>query len=136
MRNTACRAPTGMVALLLLASCGQAPVADTSEPEAAPTVATIWPAGLTVMGDGFPAAGDPCRRLGESALTADYLDDSAVLVGCPGVAAGPEASAILAGPGTRVVGTVENITLISISTGDANAGMPEATSSNQGKPAE
>jgi hypothetical protein len=135
MRDHSLLASGGLAAFLMLSSCGQAPAADTSEPAAPASVATVWPSGLNVFGDGFPQAGDPCRRVGESALTADYLDDSSVLVGCPGGAAGPEASAILAGSGARVVGTVENITLITVPTGDANAGM-QGTSSNQGGAAE
>ena len=113
----------GLTAMLLV-SCGKAPAtgADTSAPA---TSATIWPTSLNVMGDGFPKPGDPCRRLGESAATANYLDDSAILVGCPGSATDDAAAAIVA-KGGRVVGTEQNISLLSIPQGDANAGMPPA----------
>lgn len=117
----------GLTAMLLV-SCGKAPAtgADTSEPATSATISTIWPTSLNVMGDGFPKPGDPCRRLGESAATANYLDDSALLVGCPGSATDDAAAAIVA-QGGRVVGTEQNISLLSIPQGDANAGMPPAS---------
>lgn len=41
------------------------------------------PPDLAVFGTGYPNAGDPCRRSGESGFTGEYLDDAADLVACP-----------------------------------------------------
>jgi hypothetical protein len=42
----------------------------------------LAPDDLRIMG-GYRGHDDPCRRFGESAATADWLDDAADLVGCP-----------------------------------------------------
>ena len=76
--------------------------------------AFTFPAALAPMGDGFPSKGDPCRRLGESDATRIYLDDSALLVGCPDAA---QATAL----GGTVIGPVGGIVLASIPKTDANA---------------
>ena len=107
---------------LALVACGE----STSEPgaEAAPAEElAVIPESLAPFGDGYPNAGDPCQRLGESAATSNYLDDSAMLVGCPS-----EASAEALG-GT-IVGNVEGVRLVSVPMGDANAGMGEAMGEN------
>jgi hypothetical protein len=114
------------LAMLLLTACGQPRAADASEPEAPAAVVTIWPAGLDVLGDGYPQPGDPCRRLGESAATVNYLDDSAVLVGCPGGRRDSETAALVKATGGQVVGVVQNVTMVSIPQGDANVGMKAA----------
>jgi hypothetical protein len=50
----------------------------------AQTPATEMPATtLPIFGDGYPNPGDTCRRVGESAETNNFLDDSADLIGCP-----------------------------------------------------
>jgi hypothetical protein len=99
---------------ILITSCGpsSAPQPPRAEP---PAPAAAFPASLAPFGEGYPNAGDPCRRLGESPASANFLDDSATLVGCPT----PEAAAALGG---RVVATIEGITLVSIPAGDANPG--------------
>jgi hypothetical protein len=109
-------------ALLLLGACGQPKTDRTAAPTSAVggaeagAAAVVIPASLAPFGDGYPKAGDPCRRLGESAATANWLDDSAVLVGCPTAVA---AAAL----GGKQLATVDGVTIVSIPTGDANAGL-------------
>lgn len=74
-----------------------------------------WPASFVTVGDGYPAPGAPCRRVGESAATSNFLDDSATLVGCPGRPGDPAATAITTIAG-QVVGEVDGVTLISVPT--------------------
>jgi hypothetical protein len=113
---------------LALAGCGpsneSAPTsAPTATPDSAPaanvapepTSAFAWPASLVVVGDGFPNSGDACRRIGESAATVNWLDDSASLAGCPSADA---ASAL----GGTIVGEVEGVTLVSVPNSPATAG--------------
>lgn len=115
---------------LALAACGE----NSAEPEAAPAEElAVIPESLAPFGDGYPNAGDPCRNLGESAATSNYLDDSAMLVGCPS-----EASAEALGG--NIVGNVDGVRLVSVSMGDANAGMgengPVAASTQAADPAQ
>lgn len=101
---------------LALSACKPAAEQSTPAPAVEPmpmATTTDWPASLNVFGDGFPSPGDACRRIGESAATSNYLDDSATLVGCLSAADAAKLD------GT-VVGTVDGVTLVSV---PANAPM-------------
>ncbi|MCM8557617.1 hypothetical protein [Sphingomicrobium sediminis] len=101
---------------LALAACGGD--AATDEPEAPAEEVAVIGEDLAPFGDGYPNSGDPCLRLGESEATSNYLDDSAILVGCPTEA---DAEAL----DGEIVGNVGGVRLVSVPTGDANAGMGE-----------
>ena len=114
--------PAGLASLtmaLVLSGCQPpaeqpaAPAAETAPAaEAAPgadAAASAWPANLPVFGDGFPNAGDACRRVGESAATVDFLDDSASLVGCLTA----DDAMKLDG---KVVAVIDGVTLVSVPT--------------------
>lgn len=109
-------------ALLLVAACQKAPdPAAAAPPLPAPGTPAVvapapadaaatpmeWPSSLHVFGDGFPNAGDPCRRVGESEATNNFLDHTAALVGCQAVS---DAEKL----GGKIVATVDGITLVSV----------------------
>lgn len=92
----------------LLSGCGNEapPAAPQADAGTAPE-AFVWPASLPSFGDGFPQAGAPCRRIGESAATVDFLDDSAALVGCP-------TQADAARLGGTILKQIDGVTLVSV----------------------
>jgi len=98
---------SALAATLTLPSCVQRPAA------VAGTVATPvswpipWPDSLTPLGDGYPASGASCRRVGESAATIDFLDHTTILVGCP-----TQGDAMQLGG--KFIATVDGITLVSV----------------------
>lgn len=119
MRSMLRTGTVSVVMALVLAGCQRAadpaaPAADA--PATAPAAAqAAWPASLPAFGDGFPNPGDPCRRVGESAATADFLDHTAALVGC---LSADDAARL----GGRVVATIDGVTLVSIPTAAAGDG--------------
>ena len=106
-----------------VAGCGGAPenVAAGNGANASATAANetqvadfAWPEALRIMGEGYPRRGNPCRLLGESPATVNFLDDSADLIGCPGGRDGAAAQAIVAGENGRVTGEAFGVALISV----------------------
>jgi hypothetical protein len=65
-----------------------------------PTATPVAP--LPFFGEGYPAAGDPCRRLGENDFTRNWLDDARDLIACP---EGPAANTMAAKPGAVDLGS-------------------------------
>lgn len=108
-----------LMACASIAGCSP-PAEQAADNSAAGNVGTSieWPATLKPIGDGYPVNGAPCRRLGESAAVADYLDDSADLIGCP------DAKSATALDG-KIVGTEGTITLVSVPGSGLPPGEPE-----------
>jgi hypothetical protein len=94
-------------ALPLLSGCIGRSASGSEGITNAQTSAFAWPASLRVVGNGFPAPGASCRRIGESAATIDLLDDRAALVGCPTRA---DAEKL----GGQVLKEVDGVTLVSV----------------------
>lgn len=112
MRNALtvfCTAAASAALGLAVAGCG-----DLSTGTTGARTSFAWPTALAPFGNGFPRAGDACRRLAESDATSAYLDHKATLVGCPGSADGANAQAIVRGLHGRVVGENQGVTLISV----------------------
>jgi hypothetical protein len=101
---------SGSAALAVIAAATGAGAALACTPVYAPPEAS----GLQ-SGPAYPQAGDVCRVIGENALTSDYLDDSATLVGCPVHEKG--AIADRRTEGGRVVDLIGDWVLISVPNG-------------------
>lgn len=95
-----------IAASAVLAGCSGEPAAS-ADADTKDRTEFAWPASLPVFGDGFPAPGAACRRIGESAATVDFLDDSASLVGCPNAA---EAAKL----GGTILKEIDGVTLVSV----------------------
>jgi hypothetical protein len=94
-------------AVSLVSGCGGKEVSTPESNAAVEANPFTWPTSLTVVGDGFPVSGAPCRRIGESAATVDFLDDSAALVGCP---TRTDAEKL----GGQILKEVDGVTLVSV----------------------
>jgi hypothetical protein len=107
-----------LVASAVVVACGHTQSTVTSN--AALQTAATWPASLVAIGEGFPSPGAACRIVGENAVTVNFLDDSATLVGCTSLA---EAVKL----GGKIVATVDGITLVSVPSTGARQGtrVPE-----------
>lgn len=124
MRATIRFSAVSIAMALVLSGCqrqAEPEPAPAPAPEAAPApVAEVaipaWPASLPVFGDGFPQPGDPCRRVGESPETVDFLDHTATLVGCL------SADDALTLVGGRTVATLHGVTLVSVPNPEASSG--------------
>ncbi|MBB3764730.1 hypothetical protein [Sphingomicrobium lutaoense] len=70
--------PIILAASATLAACGPSDQdrIDQLAPEG-------WPEQLNVVGEGYPAKGDPCRQLGNSAAVAAWAGEDVELIGCP-----------------------------------------------------
>lgn len=97
------------------AAVGSASTSERTTPECEGGGGPTWPTGLKILGEGYPAPGDSCRRLGETAATIDLLDHEAILVGCPS----GQAASKLSG---RMVGEIDGIVMVSIPLRDAKPG--------------
>lgn len=75
---------------------------------------TEWPQALRPFGGGYPKAGDPCSKVGETAATAEFLDDSAMLIACPASRSSVLVRRFLDTTGGRIVGEVEGFALVSV----------------------
>lgn len=112
-------------AALAFSACGNGASEAPADTVATDPAAASIPDSLAPFGDGYPNAGDACRRLGESAATSPYLDDSAILVGCPDA---ESANAI----GGRTLDTIDGVVLVSVAMGDANVGTADGPAGEMG----
>jgi len=80
--------------------------------ETAPEIAISGPDPDLVFVRGYRGPADDCKLVGESAFTADFLDDAADLVACPTGSASMES--LMAETGAQMVTQTNSLTLFSI----------------------
>lgn len=90
----------------VLVSCFVLPASAHSEVK--------WPNTLKPVGDGYPSAGDPCRKLGSSEATDGLVGANETLVGCPGDPDGAFVKSFTAKHRGKVISVLAGISLISI----------------------
>ena len=93
--------------LLLTIACGQNTLKESN-------VSSNTLEEFGAFGDGYPDNESPCRKLGESEKTIDYLDHTKTLVGCPGSSKDRASKRILAMSGAKLVDEIDGISLITI----------------------
>ena len=99
-----------LLCIALLSACQRAePTSTDTSRQATPPASS-----LVLFGNGFPTDGAPCRRVGESEATSQWLDHTADLVGCPDAAS---ASAL----GGKIVATIDGMTVVSVPHGSPAA---------------
>lgn len=84
-------------------------VADAAPVATSPEI----PDKLHPFGGGFPSKGSPCRRLGESAATSNYLDHTRILVGCPGTRESAVVQTVVA-TGGHIVAEIDGVVMLSV----------------------
>lgn len=97
-------------ASLAVSACSRGETGGSSEHDSA---ISAFPESLTPIGDGYPNTGDPCRQLEESPAITQLQYDDMIFVGCP------NADTPIP-PGGQVIGNIDGIQLIGISTDPAN----------------
>jgi hypothetical protein len=102
----------------LLVACGAIFTGcGTAEPDKPAPAAVVIPETLRPFGEGFPARDSPCRRLGETPATSNYLDHTAMLIGCPGTRESAVVQAVVAAGG-RIVSEIDGVVLLTVPSGN------------------
>ncbi len=96
----------------LVAGCEGGSRVETPSAAADATPAEI-PDKLHPFGGGFPSKGSPCRRLGESSATSNYLDHTRILVGCPGTRESAVVQTVIA-TGGHIVAEIDGVVMLSV----------------------
>ncbi len=87
---------------------------EAATPAATPAAGAVKvPEKLRPLGNGFPQPGSPCRRLGESAATSNYLDHTRILVGCPGNRNSAVVHSVIA-LGGHILTEIDGVVLLSV----------------------